>query len=296
MHGVNNVIAGGSLACGTGVHQLLRPSNSHLQDFLGKRGRLLSKPGANILLFSYAGRAGGSLFVRTALWKPRPKHLVVVAATFKSGGITVTLGLDANHRVVATIASGGKISTMMSGVQKFGSMTVTIVPAKWTASIKTPTMTITAQQVCSVVCTRRTGSTLRTTRLCCLHRPAPATTHLLGQPCALLPSTAPQGGYKRAPKKPSGILVRRLPVVPQLCRSHSYSRSCTLTCGTPCSFRCVAERQAVSVSCTGRTLWREAGSKLPHGDCPRQVGGRLCWCGNGAGGFSDCCCGLSLSI
>ena len=129
----------------------------HPQDFLGKRSQLKAKPGATVLLFSYAGNglASERLSIRVARWKSRPKRIVTVAATVKIGAAHVTLSLDASHRLVATIVSGGNATTLMKGMKEVGSATVTIVPGalSWAASctIKTPTLTVAAQQVCSLM-------------------------------------------------------------------------------------------------------------------------------------------------
>ena len=123
---------------------------------MGKRSQLKAKPAATVLLFSYAGNGMASerLSVRVARWKPRPNRVVTVAATVKLGAANVTLSLDASHRLVATIVSGGKATTLMKGMKKVGSATVTIVPGalSWAANctIKTPTLTVTAQQVCKL--------------------------------------------------------------------------------------------------------------------------------------------------
>ena len=123
-------------------------ATGHLQDFNGKVSQLNAKPGTIALLFAYGkGTAGGSLSVRTAKWKPRPNHTVVVATTLKSGGVTVTVSLDAQHKIMATIVSGGKRTYEKNGVHKFGTTTVAIVQAKWTVTITTPTMTVVAKQV-----------------------------------------------------------------------------------------------------------------------------------------------------
>ena len=104
-----------------------------------------------MLLFSYGGKsaASGSLSVRTARWKPRPKRTVVVGATVKSGSVIVHLNMDAQLNLMATITARGKTTQMTRGAKSFGNTTVAIIPATWTASINTPTLTVTAQQVCS---------------------------------------------------------------------------------------------------------------------------------------------------
>ena len=117
------------------------------------RSQLKAKQGAKELLFSYAssGMASGSLSVKTAQWKPRPKRVVIIAATITSGTTSVDLRLDASHRLVAFITSGSKTATLMHGVKHVGSVTVTIVTDKlsWDASctVKTPGLTVTARQV-----------------------------------------------------------------------------------------------------------------------------------------------------
>ena len=125
----------------------------HPQDFLGKHNQLKAKPGTTVLLFSYAGNGMASerLSVRVARWKPRPNRVVTVATTVKIGAASVTLSLDASHRPMATIVSGGKATILRKGIKKVGSATVAIVPGalSWAAicTIKTPTLTVTAQQV-----------------------------------------------------------------------------------------------------------------------------------------------------
>ena len=126
----------------------------HPQDFLGTRNKLKAKPGATVLLFSYGGKdmASEMLSVRVVRWKSRPNRIVTVSASVKFGTASVTLSIDASHRLVATIVSGGKATTLMKGMKRVGNTTVTIVPGalSWAASctIKTTTLTVTAQQVC----------------------------------------------------------------------------------------------------------------------------------------------------
>ena len=120
---------------------------------MGKHNQLKAKPGTTVLLFSYAGNGMASerLSVRVARWKPRPNRVVTVATTVKIGAASVTLSLDASHRPMATIVSGGKATILRKGIKKVGSATVAIVPGalSWAAicTIKTPTLTVTAQQV-----------------------------------------------------------------------------------------------------------------------------------------------------
>lgn len=148
--------------------------------------------------------------IRTAHWKPNPKRVVVVAATFKSGWNTVKLDLNANHKLVATITSGGKTVRLTSGAKKVGDMMVTIVPGKWawsaTCSIRTPTVTFTAQQVRElgrakwVLAHKIYGRVvLRCSRL----PTAPERSHTTMW-------LALQMGFKGAPDRASGILVSRL--------------------------------------------------------------------------------------
>ena len=123
------------------------------QDFLGMRSQLKARPGAKELLFSYASRnmASGSLSIKTAQWKPRPKRVVITAATITSGKTSVDLSLDANNNLVASIDSGSKTTMLTHGVKHVGSVTVTIIPGSlsWAASctVKTPGLMVTARQV-----------------------------------------------------------------------------------------------------------------------------------------------------
>lgn len=174
------------------------------QDFLGMRSQLKARPSTKELLFSYAskGMASGSLSVKTASWRPRPKRVVITAATIKSGKTSVDLSLDANHTLVASISSGSKTTTLTRGVKRVGSLTVTIVPGplSWAASciVKTPGLTVTARQVGVQAQDSGAGACVTLLyRACC----STLLTHSR--------SSAVQEGFLHAPKKPAGILVRR---------------------------------------------------------------------------------------
>ena len=169
------------------------------------RSQLKARPSAKELLFSYAGKgmASGSLSVKTALWRPRPKRVVITAATIKSGKTSIDLSLDANHTLVASISSGSKTTTLMHGVKHVGSVTVTIVPGSlsWAASciVKTQGLTVTARQVGSIWQAQvfGVGHVPLCCRACMLHFLMHAR------------YSAVQEGFLGAPKKPAGILVRR---------------------------------------------------------------------------------------
>ena len=190
----------------------------HLQDFNGKVGQLHAKPNTTALLFSYGiGPASGQLSIRTAKWKPKPNHTVVVAATLRADFISVTMSLDAQYRIMATIVWGGKRIQETSGVHKFGTTTVAIVPSKWTATVTTPTLTVIAQQV---QCTSMLHSLTIASMRC----------RLLKHTLLLTPF---QSGYKGNPKLAAGILVCRF--LPRISYAHC-GHVCTDTWCTPRHF------------------------------------------------------------